>query len=276
MKSVLFSLLLLSIGRIASPQSPVGTIFPFDVREYSILDTASYRIDYRTTCILDPKHGVQVMNDMYLLVGRTMSKFGHASVLDAEGEITEIHDRGVGRGIDARGLAGIEVYKYHSGDKRYSELTVRLFIYSSLYTFVYPDELHPQSWMLANEYKEILGYPCQKATTSFRGRDYIAWVATDIPVSDGPWLLGGVPGLILEAYDTKHEYHFEATGISRPAEVLPIVKYKEHYKSTERSKVRELCKRMHADIVQALRASFPRAGLEFRQTTYYYNPIELE
>ena len=98
MKSVLFSLLLLSIGRIASPQSPVGTIFPFDVREYSILDTASYRIDYRTTCILDPKHGVQVMNDMYLLIGRTMSKFGHASVLDAEGEITEIHDRGEGVG----------------------------------------------------------------------------------------------------------------------------------------------------------------------------------
>ena len=57
---------------------------------------------------------------------------------------------------------------------------------------------------------------------------------------------------------------------------LPIVKYKEHYKSTERSKVRELCKRMQANIVQALRASFPRAGLEFRQTTYYYNPIELE
>ena len=200
----------------------------------------------------------------------------HASVLDAKGEFTEIHDRGVGRGIDARGLAGIEVYKYHSGAKHYSELTARLFIYSSLYTFVYPDELHPQSWTLASEYKEILGYPCQKATTSFRGRNYIAWVATDIPVSDGPWLLGGVPGLILEAYDTKQEYHFEATGISRPARVLPIVKYKEHYKSTERSKVRDLCKRMHADIVQALRASFPRAGLVFRQTTYYYNPIELE
>lgn len=51
MKSVLFSLFLLSIGRIASAQSPVGTIFPFDVREYTILDTASYRIDYRLSLI---------------------------------------------------------------------------------------------------------------------------------------------------------------------------------------------------------------------------------
>jgi len=44
-------------------QSPIGNIFPFDVREYTVLDTASYRIDYKTTCILDPKNGEKVTND---------------------------------------------------------------------------------------------------------------------------------------------------------------------------------------------------------------------
>ena len=275
MKPVLFYLSLLSLCLTSMAQSPIGNIFPFDVREYTVLDTASYRIDYKTTCILDPKNGEKVTNDMYLLIGRKMSKFGHSSVLDDEKEIIEIHNRGVGCGIDARGLAGIEVYKYPSGTKPYSELTVRLFVYSAVNTFIYQDELHPQSWTLASEYKEILGYSCQKATTTFRGRSYTAWVATAIPISNGPWLLGGAPGLILEAYDTKGEYVFEATGISRPQKVLPIVKYKEEYKRTERRKVRELCKRMHPDLARTLKASFPRARFH-GVSTFYYNPIELE
>ena len=122
----------------------------------------------------------------------------------------------------------------------------------------------------------MLGYSCQKATARFRGRDYTAWVATDIPISNGPWLLGGAPGLILEAYDAKREYIFEATSVSQLPKALPIVKYKDNYKRTDRSKVRDLCRRMHADIVQTLTTSFPRAGIQIKDPTFYYNPIELE
>ena len=44
----------------------------------------------------------------------------------------------------------------------------------------------------------------------------------DIPVSDGPWKLGGLPGLILEAYDKGHQYTFTAVGLERVAEE-PII-----------------------------------------------------
>ena len=60
------------------------------------------------------------------------------------------------------------------------------------------------------------------ATTDFRGRHWTAWFATDIPVSDGPWKLGGLPGLILEAYDKGHQYTFTAVGLERVVEE-PII-----------------------------------------------------
>ena len=51
------------------------------------------------------------------------------------------------------------------------------------------------------------------ATSDFRGRRWTAWFATDIPVSDGPWKLGGLPGLILEAYDQGDDYRYTAVRI---------------------------------------------------------------
>jgi len=55
-------------------------------------------------------------------------------------------------------------------------------------------------WLVSDEYKTILGYKCQKATTNFRGRNYTAFFSTDIPYQNGPWKFGNLPGLILEVY----------------------------------------------------------------------------
>lgn len=57
-------------------------------------------------------------------------------------------------------------------------------------------------WILSSETKKIGSFLCQKATTKFRGRSYIAWYSKDLPLSFGPWKLNGLPGLILEAHDT--------------------------------------------------------------------------
>ena len=85
------------------------------------------------------------------------------------------------------------------------------------------DEATPSiSWGMADSVRTILGHPCRMATADFRGRRWTAWFATDIPVSDGPWKLGGLPGLILEAYDKGHQYTFTAVGLERVAEE-PIV-----------------------------------------------------
>ena len=77
----------------------------------------------------------------------------------------------------------------------------------------YADLLHAQMWTMGDSTREVLGYTCQQATTDFRGRRWTAWFATDIPVSDGPWKLGGLPGLILEAYDEGQQHVFTAVGL---------------------------------------------------------------
>jgi GLPGLI family protein len=61
------------------------------------------------------------------------------------------------------------------------------------------DVLPDFDWKIESETKIILGYTCQKATLHFRGRDYIVYFTVEIPYSDGPWKLSGLPGMILEA-----------------------------------------------------------------------------
>ena len=79
----------------------------------------------------------------------------------------------------------------------------------------YRDTLNAQQWTMTDSTREVLGYTCQQATANFRGRRWTAWFATDIPVSDGPWKLGGLPGLILEAYDEGQQHVFTAVGLER-------------------------------------------------------------
>lgn len=63
------------------------------------------------------------------------------------------------------------------------------------------EELPQIKWQLLEENKSIEGIRVRKARGRFRGRNYTAWFAPDIPLHNGPWKLGGLPGLILEAYD---------------------------------------------------------------------------
>jgi GLPGLI family protein len=70
----------------------------------------------------------------------------------------------------------------------------------------YADTLYPMEWKIQDEEKSIHGVLCKLATTSFKGRNYNAWFTPTISISNGPWKLGGLPGLILEAYDDEMQW----------------------------------------------------------------------
>lgn len=77
------------------------------------------------------------------------------------------------------------------------------------------EELASQTWEITDDTTSIKGYLCNKATTSFRGRDYSAWFALDIPINDGPWKFYGLPGLILKVEDKEHIFKFSLVGLEK-------------------------------------------------------------
>ena len=69
-------------------------------------------------------------------------------------------------------------------------------------------------WEMTGEHSEVASFDCQKAECDFRGRRWEAWFTPEIPVSEGPWKLKGLPGLILYARDTTGQYSFEAVSVT--------------------------------------------------------------
>lgn len=69
-------------------------------------------------------------------------------------------------------------------------------------------------WKLYPEYRFILDYKVQKATTDFGGRKWIGWFAKDIPFQDGPYKFKGLPGLIVKIEDESKNHQIELKGIT--------------------------------------------------------------
>jgi GLPGLI family protein len=76
--------------------------------------------------------------------------------------------------------------------------------------FLVKDSLSFFNWKIENEFKDVIGYKCQKATTFYRGRNYEAYFTTAIPYQTGPWKFCNLPGLILEVYSTDDVFKIEA------------------------------------------------------------------
>ena len=95
---------------------------------------------------------------------------------------------------------------------------------------IYVEEIAPKiNWKIEKETKKIGKLTCKKATTHFRGRNYSAWFTTDIPLPFGPWKLNGLPGLILEVYDTNKNVYWYFKRIEYPTENKETIKKKSIY-----------------------------------------------
>ncbi|MDR6547678.1 GLPGLI family protein [Chryseobacterium rhizosphaerae] len=64
-------------------------------------------------------------------------------------------------------------------------------------------------WKITDHTKQINELKVQQAETNFGGRKWIAWFTPEIPLSYGPYKFNGLPGLIIEIYDTRKNYFFQ-------------------------------------------------------------------
>ncbi|MDR1884013.1 MAG: GLPGLI family protein, partial [Prevotella sp.] len=135
-------------------------------------------------------------------------------------------------------------------------------------------------WTITTDKKEVEGYPCILATTHFRGRDYEAWFTQDIPLPEGPWMFGGLPGLIMEIRDTQYHYVFKCIGVRQIKDgAVPIKYFNRPYEEGSREKIRSTVKKMYGRLQQwAQSQGHPIiVGKTFYDDIMMvYNPIELE
>ena len=128
---------------------------------------------------------------------------------------------------DAPKGRGLEIYKHQPENGKY-------YYYEKNGTklYRYEDMLPEITWSMGEDMKNIHGYSCQKATGSLYGREWTVWFTMDIPVSDGPWLLCGLPGLILEACDSENIFHFTTIELSNDASLSVNPSDKKYIKCT--------------------------------------------
>ena len=96
---------------------------------------------------------------------------------------------------DNAGQVGYKVMKSYPDFKTY------LFTRVSMDQYKVKEDQKPE-WKILPEKQKIGEYNAQKATTTYGGRDWIAWFSTDIPFQDGPYKFYGLPGLIVKLEDT--------------------------------------------------------------------------
>lgn len=78
-------------------------------------------------------------------------------------------------------------------------------------------------WKINNEKIKIGDFVCQKATTYYKGREWIAWFTSEIPISEGPYKFYGLPGLIVKIHDKNNEHIFDILKVKKDESIKVLI-----------------------------------------------------
>ncbi len=164
------------------------------------------RVYYNTETVIDTAAGTVMSERTVLEIGGKKTKYMTYNLfkLDSLLETTESSPFEVfirQRMRDFYPQTFYEVY-YTDYDSRTMQCTGRIVNTD----FMYKENVPDLEWTVTDSTKSIGSWVVQKATCSFRGRNYTAWFTAEIPLSYGPWKFSGLPGLVLEVYDDSRDY----------------------------------------------------------------------
>lgn len=208
-KTWLFLLLAICTGYFSKAQSP---------------DPVKVRVYYKFRFMNDTTARTEFTNEsMLLLIGEKMSVYQSYNSYRTD---SIIKNRPANTGGGMISVSGVPMSGGSGiGEKQFTILAKnQLLSTNSVFITRYlVDESAKQTqWNITGDTKEIGGITCQKATAKVKGRDYAAWFAPELPYSLGPWKLNNLPGLILEASDSKGEVFFELERIASDATTATI------------------------------------------------------
>ncbi|SPY36000.1 GLPGLI family protein [Porphyromonas cangingivalis] len=270
---ICISFLLLSHSRIYAQPSPISQ----KIDKFEILDNVSYVVTYNLTFVKDPQKLKKGHDQIVLELGKKFSKSYSQVLFSADSTATEWLRRGAEAVPFPKEWVPLEdVYKNYSTKR--SKIVFRSIFSGPVYH--YEEDTDLMKWTLQPEKRQILSYSCQRATTSFAGRNYEAWFTYDIPMPNGPWKFGGLPGLILSLRETRDHFVFECVAVQKPKQERQIKHWLWKYEPITRRQLLKLKKTMYLNtynycisIGQDIAGDPTEAK---NKLTFTYNPIELE
>lgn len=110
-----------------------------------------------------------------------------------------------------------------------SAQSIRVQIFTGLRDYEYTSAQPVLNWSLSSGDSIVNGISCQKATCNYAGRNYVAWYAEDIACPYGPYIFGGLPGLIMEIHDFNRNWIFTNNGVASATNTDILYLYKKGF-----------------------------------------------
>ncbi len=180
-------------------------------------DTAWLMIHYKFTHVRDttnPTH--PYTENMVIFIGKNASVYRSYDGLAADQQFKKAWAEAVASSPDGRarinrmGAGSSTRYYQYPGEQKL--LTKESLMIND---YLIESPMPVVEWKISSDTASFGGLHCQKATGHFKGRDYIVWFCPDLPVHTGPWKLNGLPGVIVDAHDTKNEVLFKFDGAEK-------------------------------------------------------------
>jgi GLPGLI family protein len=273
-----------------------------------IIDTTVMQVVYKVQSIIDSLSPDRVSQDnMILQIGknRTSKFFTDTRVRDSimQANISRMSAAASSGGrtiVNVQANMNMPGGSTGSGDqsivhKNWPKGNVTVTDRVMMDVYVYAEPANAFQWQILTETDTLLSYACQKAVATFRGRDYEAWFAPDIPINEGPWKFCGLPGLILKVSDTRGHFVFECISLEQNPTQIEYADL--DYLKTNRRNLARIKRKFHEDpmaAMEGMRASAPTGSnvrvmarnadgssideneMRNRMRNRAYNPIELD
>jgi len=203
---------------------------------FKAIDTTYLKCEYRYAFVDSGKTDTHLM---VLLVGNKVQKFQGDDRYQSDSLGVLLDNKSYPESYIDKRMKGIPFFRsstkwsvYLGYPEGKVSIADRVFIDN----YISEEPLEPIQWKINEDsVKNLMGYDCIQAECDLYGRHWVVWYTPELACSSGPWLLRGLPGLIVQAYDTEYLHDFLLLSVAERKIPIPFIE--RNYFKSEREKV---------------------------------------